>query len=271
MARPPVGPPPPPALSIAPPARHPSVPPPPPGQRARMRQQLGAILVARGMVTPQTLEEALTLQKKRGGRLGQLLVVERKLEPENLVRALSEQTGLPHITDEKLQSVPVPAELLRQIPRELCEKLCAVPVGVRGRELFCAVLDPRDVQVTDALKFSARAVAVQGMFATEQAIRKAIRRFYPGNDVETQVALESSDSTGRARMLQFVEQFTGRAVLDVADMSGEEQPEANTPTPSEAASRLTPPPRSDARARMVLVVAEPSEPREAAVRLLLMQ
>ncbi|MCY1021611.1 protein kinase domain-containing protein [Pyxidicoccus sp. MSG2] len=288
VARPPASPPPPPALAMAPPARSPSsppspalamappargpaVPPPPPGPRARTRQQLGAILVARGMVTPQSLEEALSLQKQRGGRLGQLLVVERKLEPENLVRALSEQSGLPHITDEKLQSVPVPEELLRQVPRELCEKLCAVPVALRGRELFCAVLDPRDVQVTDALKFSARAVAVQGLFATEHAIRRAIRRFYPGGEMETRVGMESTDSTGRARMLQFEERFTGRAVLGERELSGDEEPEPRTPAPSEAASRRAPPPRSDARARMVLVVAEPSEPREAAVRLLLME
>jgi serine/threonine protein kinase/CheY-like chemotaxis protein len=271
-ARPASGPPTPPALAVAPPAKSPAVPPPPPGPRARTRQQLGAILVARGMVTPQTLEEALVLQKRRGGRLGQLLVVERKLEPENLVRALSEQTGLPHITDEKLQSVPVPEELLKQIPRELCEKLCAVPVAMRGRELFCAVLDPRDVQVTDALKFSTRAVAVQGMYATEQAIRRAIRRFYPGvGPEETQVELGATDSLStNARMLQFVEQFTGRAVLSEQELSGGDEPESRTPTPAEAASRRAPP-RSDARARMVLVVAEPSQPRETAVQLLLQE
>ncbi|NMO16443.1 protein kinase [Pyxidicoccus fallax] len=271
VARPVAQPPPPPALAIAPPPRNPAVPPPPPGQRARPRQPLGSILVARGLVTPQVLEESLALQKKRGGRLGQILVAERKLEPEHLVRALSEQTGLPHITEEKLQSLPIPEELLRLVPRELCEKLCAVPVGMRGRELVCAVLDPRDVQVTDALRFSARAVAVQGVFATEHAIRRAIRRFYPAQEGEADVALEAMDATGRERMLQFVEQFTGRAVLSERELSGADEPEPQTPTPSEAASRLTPPPRSDARARMVLVVAEPSEPREAAVKLLLMQ
>nr|WP_305794682.1 protein kinase [Myxococcus sp. CA051A] len=273
VARPPTASPP--TLGIEPPTRLAPAPFPPGPRAARTRQQLGAILLTRGMLTPHVLDEALALQKRKGGRLGQLLVHERWLEPENLVRALSEQSGLPHITDEKLQALPVPREFIQQIPRELCERLCAVPVGLRGRELFCAVQDPRDVQVTDALKFSTRAVAVQGLFATEQAIRKAIQRFYteeePRPRERVPIELEDeSDVGGHARVLQFAEQFTGRAVLDERTFTPTESPDTRTPVSMETASRVTPP-RSDVRARMVLLVAEPSEPREAVVRLLLMQ
>ncbi|MFY2558448.1 protein kinase domain-containing protein [Corallococcus terminator] len=251
----------------------------PPGPRAiRSRQQLGAILLTRGLLTPHVLNEALAIQRRKGGRLGQLLVQEKWLEPEHLMRALSEQAGLPHITDEKLQALPVPKELVQRVPRELCERLCAVPIGLRGRELLCAVVDPRDVQVTDALKFSTRAVAVQGLFATEEAIRKAIRRFYdeeeqpqPAPRSHEPIPLDDEpDPGGRARVLQFAEQFTGRAVLDGGTFAPAEPQEVKTPASVEPASRATPA-RSDVRARMVLLVAEPSEPREAVVRLLLMQ
>ncbi|AGC47073.1 serine/threonine protein kinase [Myxococcus stipitatus DSM 14675] len=242
---------------------------------SRARQQLGTILLTRGMLTPHMLNQALSLQKQRGGRLGQVLIQERWLEPDNLVRALSEQSGLPHITEDKLQSVPVPEELLKQIPRELCERLCAVPLAVRGRELVCAVLDPRDVQVTDALKFSTRAVAVQGLFASEQGIRKTLQRFYPPVEeapapyvrAHDPIPLEPSpeDKARDTRMMsQFSEQFTGRRVLDESTFA-ESKPPATEPV-----ARVGPV-RGDVRARMVLVVAEPSEPREAAVRLLLVQ
>jgi len=250
-----------------------------PGPRAaRSRPQLGSILLTRGLLTPHVLNEALAIQRRKGGKLGQLLVHEKWLEPEHLMRALSEQAGLPHITDEKLLALPVPKELVQRVPRELCERLCAVPIGLRGRELFCAVLDPRDVQVTDALKFSTRAVAVQGLFATEEAIRKAIHRFYseeeqpqtPPRNREPIPLDDEPDAGGRARVLQFAEQFTGRPVLDERTFAPAEPTEARTPAPLEPVSRATPA-RSDVRARMVLLVAEPSEPREAVVRLLLMQ
>ncbi|WP_338864709.1 protein kinase domain-containing protein [Myxococcus stipitatus] len=242
---------------------------------SRARQQLGTILLTRGMLTPHMLNQALTLQKTKGGRLGQVLVHEKWLEPDNLVRALSEQSGLPHITEDKLQSVPIPEELLKQIPRELCERLCAVPLALRGRELVCAVLDPRDVQVTDALKFSTRAVAVQGLFASEQGIRKTIQRFYPPADespapyvrAHDPIPLEPSpeDKARDTRMMsQFSEHFTGRRVLDESAFA---EPKPAAPEP---VARVTPV-RGDVRARMVLLVAEPSEPREAAVKLLLSQ
>ncbi|MCP3059061.1 protein kinase [Myxococcus sp. K38C18041901] len=238
----------------------------------RARQQLGAILLTRGMVTPHILNEALTIQKKRGGRLGQVLLHERWLEPDNLVLALSEQFGLPHITEQQLMTMPVPEELLRLVPRELCDRLCALPVSLKGRELTCAVLDPRDVEVTNNLKFKAGVVAVQGLFASEQAIRKAILRFYD-NEVpkvrdRSPIALEEpAEAKERdTRVLQFAEQFTGRRVLDGQTLEGP----VPTPAPAEPVSRATPV-KSDVRARMVLVVAEPSEPREAAVKLLLSQ
>ncbi len=257
-------------------ARASAAPQPLPGpapRAARMRPRLGAILLSRGMVSPQVLEEVLAHQKQRGGRLGELLLEKRQLDAEDLVRALSEQAGLPHITDEKLQSLPVPEELLRQVRKELCEKLCAVPVAMRGRELICAVLDPRNVQVTDAMRFASGAVAVQGLFASEAAIRRAIARFYPeapDAEVRAGLALEG-ENTGRTRALEFVEQFMGRSVLGEQVVLGEEEAGDPAAPPVVAPEAAAAPPRSDARARMVLVVAPPSEPREAAVRLLLMQ
>lgn len=172
---------------------------PAPGRPARPNRRIGDVLVARGLVTPEALEEALALQKRVGGKLGNVLVEAKRIEPDDLVRALSELTGMPHITDDTLQTMPVPRELVGQVPMELCEKMCAVPVMQRGRELHCAVLEPRDLKVLDALKFSARATTVHGLFASEHAIRRAIRRFYLDKDslVEREAAQAGTSSSGR--------------------------------------------------------------------------
>ena len=58
-------------------------------------QQLGDVLVLRGLVTHEQVQEALELQKQSGGRLGELLVQMGVLEERDLVGALAEFFGMP--------------------------------------------------------------------------------------------------------------------------------------------------------------------------------
>jgi serine/threonine-protein kinase len=270
------------------------------------RRRIGDILVSRGMISPERLEQGLELQKTKGGKLGQVLVDEQLLDAENLVRALSEQSGLPHITEERLQTMPIPEELIKLLPLELCQKLCAVPVALRGRELYCAVLEPRDLKILDALKFAASTITVHGLFATETAIRRAIKRFYNVPDPEPEPEPEqeflgdvgNGDTTvNRERVLSFAERFTGRGVYEISAeklgslSEGQEPPaatDATSVTPAAltlpATATSTPPvpapaapprtmsaPNAMPRARMVLVVADAPEQSELAVKLLLQQ
>jgi serine/threonine-protein kinase len=259
------------------------------------RRRIGDILMARGLLTQERLEQALAVQKRRGVRLGQVLVGEKWVDPEDMVRALSEQSGLPHITHERLLTMAVPEELTRMLPMDLCEKLCAVPVALRQRELYCAVQDPRDMKVMDSLKFAAGAISVHGLFASETAIRGAIRRFYLGRPDAVVLGEEeegSGDTTlNRERLLNFAEQFTGRTIFTIDGDELEAQgkrpaeppasPTAAPAAPPVAAAPAAPAPAvlprsvtapgSMPRTRMVLVVADVSEPREVAVKLLLLQ
>ena len=58
-------------------------------------QQLGDVLVLRGLVTHEQVQEALELQTQSGGRLGELLVQMGVLEERDLVGALAEFFGMP--------------------------------------------------------------------------------------------------------------------------------------------------------------------------------
>jgi eukaryotic-like serine/threonine-protein kinase len=270
------------------PAQEPARAEPPPAPtpyrspaRPRAGRRIGDILLARGVLSAEDLTQALTLQKRAGGKLGQVLVGERLVEAEELVRALSEQSGLPHISSERLHTMPIPVELTRLMPMELCEKLCAVPVALRNRELYCAMLEPRDLKVLDALKFATGSISVHGLFATEPAIRRAIRRFYLGEAAQEEPEDTSETSLNRERVLNFVERFTGRTLVNLDLEAGPlDEPPLEPSRPSPA---LTPPPvpsppsraptlpGSSSRARMVLVVGDTQEPVHIAVKLLLHQ
>ncbi|MCP3860136.1 MAG: Flp pilus assembly complex ATPase component, partial [Phycisphaeraceae bacterium] len=58
------------------------------------RRTLGEILIDMGVVSPQTVENALEVQADRGGRLGDILINMKAIDDAKLARAVSEQFGL---------------------------------------------------------------------------------------------------------------------------------------------------------------------------------
>lgn len=61
---------------------------------APSRRLLGDILVEWGLISQAELAQALELQRREGGRLGEILVTEGKLTLAQLMDAVSEQCGI---------------------------------------------------------------------------------------------------------------------------------------------------------------------------------
>ena len=58
---------------------------------------LGQVLVEAGFLTPEKLDEALALQKEKGGRLGDLLVENGYVTEHNLMLALQQRLEVPFV------------------------------------------------------------------------------------------------------------------------------------------------------------------------------
>ena len=117
-----------------------------------MAKQLGALLVNKGLITPQQLDEALAAQKIFGGRLGTCLVEMDFLDSEVLGANLGEQLNFPVATLEELQSVS--AHALSLIPADMAGRLSALPLSQGGRRLKVAMVNPQDYGACEALGFS---------------------------------------------------------------------------------------------------------------------
>jgi hypothetical protein len=75
---------------------------------------IGELLLS--VITPEQLEEALTYQKEKGGRLGELLLTKFKVITEiDLVKALAEQFGMEYITN--LTGMKLDMELIQKFPK----------------------------------------------------------------------------------------------------------------------------------------------------------
>ena len=77
-------------------------------------KRLGEILVDNGVVSAADLAEVLEVQAERGGRLGELMVAQKLVEEEQLLRALGEQLHLEVL--ESVNDTEIPDDLVTAVP-----------------------------------------------------------------------------------------------------------------------------------------------------------
>jgi len=151
-----------------------------------VRKKLGQILLEAGVLDEYQLKSALGYQRQWGGRLGEVLLKNRFVSEEALLKALHIQLAIPLID---LSQMEIPEALLRLLPVELVEKHQLLPVkmvkepGKTQPTIFVAISDPPNIQGLDAVRFKT-GKQVRAVLATPSAIRKAIRKYYRGEKQE---------------------------------------------------------------------------------------
>src|SRR5574341_584168 len=90
-----------------------------------VKKRPGEMLVAAGLTKDVQLKKVLDEQKKRGGRVGELLVELRLITENDLAVFLARQLGLPFVDLDKHL---VDREAVKLIPIELARRLSAIPL-----------------------------------------------------------------------------------------------------------------------------------------------
>jgi serine/threonine-protein kinase len=183
-------------LAAVPPAAEGDEPPPrpaPPVPAALARPvsgkgqrgpRLGDALVARGKVTPAQLKEVQRSQPNLTDlSLGDALIHAGLVTELDVLRALSEQSGIPFISEAKLLATAAPAAL-KALTQEQVQRWSVVPVALVNKQLYLAMRDPGDVARLDQIRFATGERQATGVYATESSIRKAIQKFYLGGEEE---------------------------------------------------------------------------------------
>src|SRR5690606_22589670 len=149
--------------------------------------RLDRIIEDPGYATEKEIRAALERQRTRGGRLGSNLIELGFLTPEQLMRALSRQFGLPW---RPLAPADVPQDLRDRIPAPGPRGALAVPLrwNAKTRELVVAVNDPEDAQTLEALRESFDAAQLVIELAPDRALR-AIHEAWGGRQREPEPAV----------------------------------------------------------------------------------
>jgi type IV pilus assembly protein PilB len=173
--------------------------------------KLGELLVKQGIVRPEQMARALEEQKKTGGKIGAILVQMGVLKDAALLKALETIFQLPGIDLNTFHIQPAATQL---VSRDVCEKHSLMPVQKVGTgTLVVAFSDPTNTAVRDDLRFITRC-KIQPVVATEISIQAAIEKYYGGSfsDLGRQV-----DQENQAVDLEEAE------AIDFASMSAEEE------------------------------------------------
>jgi type IV pilus assembly protein PilB len=143
----------------------------------RKSKQLGQIMIEQGFITPEQLETALEEHRRTPKSLGRTLIDLGMIKEGDLVRALAEQVGLEFVDLAEFAIDPTATTLL---PEALARRYRAIAIGERDGKLLVAMSDPANVYALDDIRTITNR-DVQPLVATAADVEQAIQK-YAGMD-----------------------------------------------------------------------------------------
>lgn len=141
-----------------------------------LRDRVTKILVEKKLLTENDIKKALELQKKKGGKLSDILVAMGLVSRQNLTVAMSEELGIPPIDLSRYKIGP---ETIKLIPKKIVKQYRIIPVSKMGSVLTVAMADPLNVLALDDLK-AATGFDIGPVITNEKDINDAIAEYYEG-------------------------------------------------------------------------------------------
>jgi len=201
-------------------------------------RRLGERLVREGRLQPEQLRRALDLQGQLGGRLGTNLLEIGAVGERPLLNALGEERSTRTASAEDLCNIS--AEMIRLVPAKLARRYGLVPYRREGKTLFLASVNVGDALIEDEIRLLTGCM-VRTTLALELRVREALAKYYR---VPTDVRI-----TALARRLASpaVAPVPSRALPTVPTLPTPSAPPPAVPppavpTPPRAVPRPAPPP-----------------------------
>lgn len=137
-------------------------------------QKLGEMLIGKGLISQEQLENALAEQQKNHAFLGEILVKRGYLEDIKLVSVLSEQLSIPV---EELADQYINWELLKRFSASLILDYRCFPLRSDGKEVTMAITNPFDLWAMKRAEEEAHPFALKLVLCTKAGMDEAISRY----------------------------------------------------------------------------------------------
>jgi len=175
-----------------------------------MAVRLGDLLLKEKRITPEQLQEALNYQRQKGGKLGFALVSLGFTKEAEITALLSKQFGVPSIAIGQFQIDP---SVIKLVPAETAQKYQIIPLSRSGATLTIAMTDPTNVFAMDDIKFMT-GYNVEPVVASETEVDEALHRYYGKAAVAAASAADAAASAGPSALEMASQALENMPVLD---------------------------------------------------------
>jgi type IV pilus assembly protein PilB len=156
------------------------------------RAQLGTLLLERGLVSADQLDDARAEQGRTGRPLGRVLLERQALSEADLAQVVAEVAGLEYVD---LDEYPLDPTATSAVSDVMARRYTALPISWDGDALVVAMSDPSNVVAIDDIRSITRA-DIRVVVSTPACITSAIDRSHRVDaDVEetTSLALDTTE------------------------------------------------------------------------------
>ncbi len=178
---------------------------------------LESLLVDSGLITRRQLEYSLDIQKTRNRKLGEILIEQKFVTPEDLTAMLSVQYNVPFIDLKRHTLQPY---ALAKISEWIARKYNAVPLDIVNESLVMVMEHPEDSQAINDLTAQA-GIPIQPAIGVPGDIREAIDLNYQSKDEIEDAVNRITMPSGRSQKTKTefsVEATAGTPVVKIVDI-----------------------------------------------------
>lgn len=140
-----------------------------------LKKKLGDLLVEVGIISPQQLQDAMEEQKRKGGKLGVILMSMGYITEDVLLAFLGKQCGVSYVSLSEYGEIS--EGIIKSVPESVVRHQTLLPIAFEGNVLTIAMADPLNVFATDDLRLMT-GNEINVVIAAESEIKAAIEKYY---------------------------------------------------------------------------------------------
>jgi type IV pilus assembly protein PilB len=142
--------------------------------RKIINKQLGELLIEQGIINQSQLDKALSVQRDKGGLIGEILVDLGFTKEEDIAQALTAQYGFPFLP---LVNYEINPDVANVIPARVARQYLLVPIDKIEKNLTVAMSNPLNIPAIEDVELLS-GCHVQVFVSTSSDIKKAIAKYY---------------------------------------------------------------------------------------------
>jgi type IV pilus assembly protein PilB len=183
-------------------------------------ERIADVLIEDGLLLPNQLEEAVSVQQKEGGRLLKILTDKQFVTDQDMTVSMGRCLNTPLINLSKLR---VPEDVMSLVPRDLAKANKLVPIARLNGKLFVAMADPTNVLAVDDVKRRVQ-LDIVPMIATEKAVNDALAGVHHGGARMAEVLKQVAEDAAAASDVEVQSKKNEEIDLDRLATDSEDAP-----------------------------------------------